>query len=411
MSTPSKAQHGVVVDECTGIELHIIDTPGYLATQHRMGHDQEDMAKDDKMILEEFARALMYAKDGIDAIFITLKAGNRVSREEELLMRFIEDLRLWDNCVLLFTHGYCVGDKEDDRYRGFRELISTSEFQKNCPVLAKMLEMTKNRYMIVESVQLGFEDVYCTSKLEEISSIVDAVLGDHGAIVDHPMLRLARNSHKLYLKHKEELLIQKEEKKERREAIALESDVRSREMEVTKVKTDLCTKEEKLEIARGSRTDREKGDDEEIRRLRLDLQAKESELATAKAEIEKKNAKIDSLIDNLEHQISTSPDSDPGPIKLLVNYLRRLDDDSEKFTDSYSQLEKMTEEQKAELEVSLKSMGSVEKSTSVVAPMTQQDGTTLHRISHPIGNGSLASTREVIQEEHRRRTRHWCSFL
>ena len=409
MSTPSKAQHGVVVDECTGIELHVIDTPGYLATQHRMGHDQEDMAKDDKMILEEFARALMYAKDGIDAIFITLKAGNRVSREEELLMRFIEDLRLWDNCVLLFTHGYCVGDKEDDRYRGFRELISTSEFRKNCPVLAKMLEMTKNRYVIVESVQLGFEDVYCTSKLEEISSIVDAVLGDHGAIIDHPMLRLARNSHKLYLKHKEELL--KEEKKERREAIALESNVRSKEMEVTKVKTDLCTKEEKLEIARESRTDQEKGDDEEIRRLRLDLQAKESELATAKAEIEKKNAKIDSLIDNLEHQISTSPDSDPGPIKLLVNYLRRLDDDSEKFTDSYSQLEKMTEEQKAELEVSLKSMGSVEKSTSVVAPTTQQDGTTLHRISHPIGNGSLASTREVIQEEHRRRTRHWCSFL
>ena len=353
----------------------------------------------------------MYAKDGIDAIFITLKAGNRVSREEELLMRFIEDLRLWDHCVLLFTHGYCVGDKEDDRYRGFRELISTSEFKKNCPVLAKMLEMTKNRYVIVESVQLGFEDVYCTSKMDEICSIVDAVLGDHGAIVDHPMLKLARNSHKLYLKHKEEL--SKEEEKKRREAIALASDVESREMEVAKVKTDLCAKEESLETAKSSRTDRENGDDEEVRRLRLDLQAKESELATAKAKIERKNTKIESLIENLEHQISTSPDSDPGPISLLVSYLRRLDDDdSEKFADSYSQLEEMTEEQKAELEESLKSMGSVEKSTSVVAPRTQQDGTAFlvqNRISHPIGNGSLTSTQEMIREE--RHTRHWCSFL
>ena len=58
----------------------IIDTPGYLASHLRTDENQDvDTSEDDEMVLTEFSHALMCAKEGIDAIFVTLKAGDRVS--------------------------------------------------------------------------------------------------------------------------------------------------------------------------------------------------------------------------------------------------------------------------------------------------------------------------------------------
>ena len=78
--------------------MHIIDLPGYLATQNQTGNDRENLATDGEMVLDKFARAMMHAKDGIDAILVTLEAGRRFTREEQLLMEFISVCQRWDRC-------------------------------------------------------------------------------------------------------------------------------------------------------------------------------------------------------------------------------------------------------------------------------------------------------------------------
>ena len=131
-------QYEVVENWMEGVTLRIIDLPGYLATQNQTGNEREDLAKDGKLVLDEFAKAMMHAKDGVDAIFVTLKAAERYTREEQLLMEFISLLQFWDHCILLFTHGDKVGKHENERYDKIHKLIASQDFPSRCPVLHKM---------------------------------------------------------------------------------------------------------------------------------------------------------------------------------------------------------------------------------------------------------------------------------
>ena len=178
------------------VTLRIIDLPGYLATQNRTGNVREDLAKDGKMVLDEFAKALTYARDGIDAIFIALKAAERYTREEELLMEFISLLQLWDHCILLFTHGDKVGKEEDQRYTLFYKMIQSPDFPGRCPVLHKMLQSVDNRFVIVESVHTRDDQKYYLSKVDEICKAVEVVRYRAGSAIGHPLLNLARSAFK-----------------------------------------------------------------------------------------------------------------------------------------------------------------------------------------------------------------------
>ena len=305
MSTPSKAQYGVVAEPKMGIELHIIDTPGYLATQNRTGNDREDMAKDGNMVLKEFAKALMYARDGIDAICITLKAADRMSKEEELLMQFIEELHLWKHCLLLFTHGYRVGQNEDDRYKGFYDTIKQEGFKEKCPVLAKMLDFTKRRFVIMESVhQAGNEDYY-QSKVEEICNAIDVVRKDVGAVINHPLLELARNAWEVHQTHSK-----------------LEEDLKKEERENKKLKEDLSSKNKELE------------------RVKIDTQ--------------QRARRTEQLTDRLRECYHLSPNNEESevpshvedPVSTLVKYLEGVDNTPDRVIDAFSQLTEMVQKQR-----------------------------------------------------------------
>ena len=305
MSTPSKAQYGVVVEPEMGIELHIIDTPGYLATQNRTGNDREDRAKDGDMVLKEFAKALMYARHGIDAICITLRAADRMSKEEELLMQFIEELHLWKHCLLLFTHGYRVGHNEDDRYRGFYDIIKQEDFKENCPVLAKMLDFTKRRFVIIESVQQAGNEDYYRSKVKEICKAIDVVRKDVGAVINHPLLELARNAWEVH-----------------QTQLKLEEDLQKGERENKRLKEDLSSKNKELE------------------RVKIDTQQK--------AERTKQ------LTDRLRECNHLSPDDERSeapshvedPVSTLVSYLEGVDNTPDRVIDAFSQLTDMVEKQR-----------------------------------------------------------------
>ena len=305
MSTPSKAQYDVVVEPKMGIELHIIDTPGYLATQNRTGNDKEDMAKDGNLVLKEFAKALMYARDGIDAICITLRAADRMSKEEELLMQFIEELHLWKHCFLLFTHGYRVGHNEDDRYSGFYDTIKQEGFEKQCPVLAKMLDLTKKRFVIIESVQQAGNEKYYHSKVKEICGAIDVVRKDVGAVINHPLLELARNAWEVHQKQ-----------------VKLEEDLKKGEREKEKLKEDLSSKNNELE------------------RVKIDTQQRAERTKQLTDRLREHNH----LPPNNER--SEAPSLVEDPVSTLVSYLEGVDITPDRVIDAFSQLTDMVEKQR-----------------------------------------------------------------
>ena len=84
MSDVNKAEVSQLEDKIAGVTLTVIDTPGYLATEprreNRRGGDDPTAGK--RTFLQEFARALVYARHGIDAILVTLKCAENVSMEE-----------------------------------------------------------------------------------------------------------------------------------------------------------------------------------------------------------------------------------------------------------------------------------------------------------------------------------------
>ena len=193
-SITSEAQHDVVEDPVAGVELHVIDMPGLLATENITGTGHADRVKDGKKLLEEFAKALDFVKDGIDVLFVTLKTHARMSAEEEFLLEFLDRLCLWPYCILLFTHGSLAGENEENRYDGLHKFIATDRCKAECPVMMKMLEKTKGRFVIVESVQQAGDPHYYRSKLDEIYGAIDVVRKDAGSAVSHPIFEMARES-------------------------------------------------------------------------------------------------------------------------------------------------------------------------------------------------------------------------
>ena len=343
MSTPSKAQYGVIKDPISGVDLHIIDTPGYLATQNRTGSDREDMAKDGELVLEGFANALIHAKDGIDAIFVTLKAGERVAKEEELLMQFIERLNFWQHCILLFTHGREVGEKEEDRYQGFYKIIEKEEFKRNCPVLIKMLAFTSYKFVIVESVRQEQDGNYYRSKVDEIIKAVAHVHDKLGTVINHPSLKVARTSWDIYMKNERlEQELQSEEQEKRDILERYEKLLNTKEMELAQVQTELQEKKQKLKETEGHKERIEKLN-EEMRKLEMAVKTKEQEVEVAKAEVQEKterDEKVQKLITCFEEHRQNSPG------QILVHYLEGMDDNPDKILDEYSKLEALDEKMK-----------------------------------------------------------------
>ena len=295
-------QFGTVKDLVGGVTLRIIDLPGYLATHNRTGNDREDLAKDGKMVLDEFAKALMHAKDGIDAIFIALKAAERYSREEELLMEFISVLQLWDHCILLFTHGDRAGKEENQRYQDFHKLIKSPSFPERSPVLYKMLQFVNNRFVIVESVNNKGDQKYYLSKVDELCEAIESVRRKTGTAIGHPLLKLARNAFEVvqvqqYLREvldqerEDKDKIQKDLEQSRREQEDRDDAYKSLEADLERERADLEREKADLEREREERK-REKAD---LERERAERKKEKADLERERAEREREKADLESV--------------------------------------------------------------------------------------------------------------------
>ena len=202
ISDVNRAEVDQLEDVVGGVTLTVIDTPGYLATQRRYGNSGGTFTSDTDVMLQEFSRALMYAKDGIDAVLVTLRCADPPSVEEEMLLEFLTEMQIWKHCIILFTHGAEVSNDGDEGYLELHRGLNSGEFAKECPVLSKFVENCNRRFLIVESVEKAGDKLYHRSKLDELYSDVEITSKNAESALTHPLLEMAKNSYQMIQMHK-----------------------------------------------------------------------------------------------------------------------------------------------------------------------------------------------------------------
>ena len=197
MSDVNEAEMEQFVDGVGGVTLTVIDTPGFLATQRRCGNSHGGLSSDTDAMLQQFSRALVYAKDGVDAVLVTLRCAEPASMEEEALLQFLDDMQIWKHCIVLFTHGAEVSDGKDEGYLELYGRLDSGEFAKESPVLSKIVENCNRRFLIVESVDKAGDKRYHRSKLDELYSAVETTRENAKSAFNHPLLDMAKNSYEM----------------------------------------------------------------------------------------------------------------------------------------------------------------------------------------------------------------------
>ena len=197
MSDVNPAEMHQLVDGVGGVTLTVIDTPGYLATQRRCGNSAGASTSDIDAMLLEFSRALTFAKDGINAVLVTLRCAYPLSVEEEMLLEFLTDMQIWNHCIILFTHGNLVCNDGDEGYLELYRKLDSVEYAKECPVLTKFVENCNRRFLIVESVEKAGDKHYHRSKLDELYSAVEITSKNAKSALTHPLLVMAKNSYQM----------------------------------------------------------------------------------------------------------------------------------------------------------------------------------------------------------------------
>lgn len=197
MSDVNEAEREQYVDGVAGVTLTVIDTPGFLATQRRCGNSLGGLTSDTDAMLQQFSRALMYARDGIDAVLVTLRCAEPASMEEEALLQFLDDMQIWKHCIVLFTHGAKVSDGKDEGYLELHKRLKSGELAKESPVLSTIVENCNKRFLIVESVERAGDKHYHRSKLDELYSAVETTRKNAKSAFNHPLLDMAKNSYEM----------------------------------------------------------------------------------------------------------------------------------------------------------------------------------------------------------------------
>lgn len=204
MSDVNRTEMNQFVDRIANVTLTVIDTPGYLATERRCGNseDGDDTTADRDALLKEFARALVYARGGIDAILVTLKCAEPTSKEEQLLMEFLTEMRVWKHCIILFTHGARVSKGQDEGYLELHSMLDSGKLAKRSPVLKKMVDNCGKRFLIVESVGKGGDNHYHRSKLDELYAAVESARKNAHSAFNRRLLDIASECFKMVQEQK-----------------------------------------------------------------------------------------------------------------------------------------------------------------------------------------------------------------
>ena len=181
--TSKSGEHTAVVGSR---ELKIIDTPGFC----------EDNVKDGEEDLTELGKAIIFARDGVNAIGLVINASQRVTSSQMTLLKELELFgELWPFMFIIFTAAKGYGGTEKEQ----RNAIDKMYENPRCPETVKMLlDKVDKRYIVLESTDTNPE--YKAKKVEEFFKMVDRIYNANKRLYTNELFKRAAQ---LYQEEKE----------------------------------------------------------------------------------------------------------------------------------------------------------------------------------------------------------------
>ena len=141
--------------------IKIVDTPGLLDPYYaRSDHE-----------LEEFAELILTIPNGIHAIGLVIKIGNRVNAADvQMIEQILGLIDLIPYTFVIFSNAHLLGETHKEHQDKLKNLL------KECPeILHTLLQNINDRYIILESLLIKGDDYYCT-KVDELIKIVNSII-------------------------------------------------------------------------------------------------------------------------------------------------------------------------------------------------------------------------------------------
>ena len=153
--------------------VRIIDTPG-LADAFNA---KEDLMGDDEGI-GELAKGIQLAteddggKPGVDILLYVIRAGDRFSRDQALILKYFEDQgHFWDHAIVVFSKAREIGDDE----KAQRSYLEKQKLALRCPeALKKLLDRSSGKNILIEACDTS--SPYRDQKLEEIVQLMKTIM-------------------------------------------------------------------------------------------------------------------------------------------------------------------------------------------------------------------------------------------
>ena len=167
------------VQNILGKKILFIDTPGF-----------GDEFSLDEVCMAELGRAILFAREGINAIVLCMDGSRRFDSSIAQLLKEFEVLgAFWPYTFIIYTHAADMGNTEEEQRCKISQWLSNPK----CPERMKWLfDKVCRRSMTVESKQFRNISGYCQHKSQELLNMIETIS--------------AQNQHQKYV-HKSILLV------------------------------------------------------------------------------------------------------------------------------------------------------------------------------------------------------------
>ncbi|XP_065897161.1 uncharacterized protein [Dysidea avara] len=150
------------VQTILGKRVLFIDTPGF-----------GDEFASDEVRMAELGRAILFAKDGVNAIVLCLDGSRRFDSSVANLLKEFEVLgAFWPYTFILYTHSADMGHNEEERKCKITEWLNHPK----CPERMKWLfNKVSHRTMTVESKHYSMSTSYYQDKCQELLHMIEVI--------------------------------------------------------------------------------------------------------------------------------------------------------------------------------------------------------------------------------------------
>jgi len=150
------------IQTISGKRVLFIDTPGF-----------GDEFASDEVRMAELGRAILFAKDGVNAIILCLDGSRRFDTSVANLLKEFEVLgAFWPYTFILYTHSADMGHSEEERKCKITEWLNHPK----CPERMKWLfDKVSHRAMTVESKHYSMNMTYYQDKCQELLQMIEVI--------------------------------------------------------------------------------------------------------------------------------------------------------------------------------------------------------------------------------------------